>query len=85
VKGNSMVDDHIMDGDFIVVEQSQVANSGEIVVALVGGEDATLKRFYREASGKIRLQPANSEMQPIIVPAQDVKIQGRVVGVLRKY
>jgi repressor LexA len=85
VKGNSMVDDHIMDGDFIVVEQSQVANSGEIVVALVGGDDATLKRFYREASGKIRLQPANSEMQPIIVPAQDVKIQGRVVGVLRKY
>jgi len=85
VKGNSMVEDHIMDGDFIVVEQTQVANAGEIVVALVGGEDATLKRFYREASGKIRLQPANSEMQPIIVPAQDVKIQGRVVGVLRKY
>jgi repressor LexA len=85
VKGNSMVEDHIMDGDFIVVEQTQVANAGEIVVALVGGDDATLKRFYRESSGKIRLQPANSEMQPIIVPAQDVKIQGRVVGVLRKY
>jgi len=85
VKGNSMVDDHIMDGDFIVVEQTQVANAGEIVVALVGGDDATLKRFYRESSGKIRLQPANSEMQPIIVAAQDVKIQGRVVGVLRKY
>jgi repressor LexA len=85
VKGNSMVEDHIMDGDFIVVEQTQVANAGEIVVALVGGDDATLKRFYRESSGRIRLQPANSEMQPIIVPAQDVKIQGRVVGVLRKY
>ena len=85
VKGNSMVEDHIMDGDFIVVEQTQVANAGEIVVALVGGDYATLKRFYRESSGKIRLQPANSEMQPIIVPAQDVKIQGRVVGVLRKY
>jgi repressor LexA len=85
VKGNSMVEDHIMDGDFIVVEQTQVANAGEIVVALVGGDDATLKRFYREPTGKIRLQPANSEMQPIIVPAQDVKIQGRVVGVLRKY
>jgi len=85
VKGNSMVEDHIMDGDFIVVEQTQVANAGEIVVALVGGEDATLKRFYRESSGKVRLQPANSEMQPIVVAAQDVKIQGRVVGVLRKY
>jgi len=85
VKGNSMIDDHILDGDFIVVEQSQVANAGEIVVALVGGDEATLKRFYREPGGKIRLQPANSEMQPIIVPAQDVKVRGRVVGVLRKY
>jgi repressor LexA len=85
VKGNSMREDHILDGDYIVVEQTQVANPGEIVVALVGGSDATLKRFYREAGGKIRLQPANSEMQPIIVPAADVKIQGRVVGVLRKY
>ncbi len=85
VKGNSMVDDHILDGDYIVVEQSQVANPGEIVVALVGGDEATLKRFYREPGGKIRLQPANSEMQPIVVPANEVKIQGRVIGVLRKY
>ena len=85
VKGNSMIEDHIMDGDFIVVEPSQVANPGEIVVALVGGDEATLKRFYREPAGKIRLQPANSEMQPIIAPASDVKIQGRVIGVLRKY
>ena len=85
VKGNSMVEDHILDGDFIVVEQTQVANPGEIVVALVGGEEATLKRFYRESGGKVRLQPANSEMQPIVVSAVDVKIQGRVIGVLRKY
>ena len=85
VKGNSMVEDHILDGDFIVVEQTQVANPGEIVVALVGGEEATLKRFYRESGGKVRLQPANSEMQPIVVAAGDVKIQGRVIGVLRKY
>jgi len=85
VKGNSMVDDHILDGDFIVVEQTQVANPGEIVVALVGGEEATLKRFYREPGGKIRLQPANASMQPIILPAADVKVQGRVIGVLRKY
>jgi len=85
VKGSSMVEDHILDGDFVVVEPTQVANPGEIIVALVGGDDATLKRFYRDAPGKIRLQPANSEMNPIIVPASDVKIQGRVVGVLRKY
>lgn len=85
VKGNSMVEDHILDGDYIVVEQTQVANPGEIVVALIRDSETTLKRFYREAGGKIRLQPANSEMHPIIVPANDVKIQGRVVSVLRKY
>ena len=85
VKGNSMIDDHILDGDFIVVEQTQVANPGEVVVALVDGDEATLKRFYRESGGKIRLQPANSDMQPIVLPAGQVKIQGRVVGVLRKY
>jgi repressor LexA len=85
VKGNSMVEDHILSGDYVVIEPTQVANPGEIVVALIDGEEATLKRFYREAGGKIRLQPANSEMEPIIVPAADVKIQGRVVGVLRKY
>jgi repressor LexA len=85
VKGESMREDHILDGDYIVVEQTQVANPGEIVVALVGEDDATVKRFYREAGGKIRLQPANSQMAPIILPAADVKVQGRVVGVLRKY
>src|SRR5712692_2796880 len=85
VKGTSMIEDHIMDGDFIVVEQTQVANPGEIVVALVGDGDATLKRFYREPGGKIRLQPANSQMQPIILSSSEVKIQGRVIGVLRKY
>src|SRR5438270_2055512 len=85
VKGSSMIDDHILNGDYVVVEPTQVANSGEIVVALIGNDDATLKRFYRESGGKIRLQPANSEMAPLIVPATEVKIQGRVVGVLRKY
>ena len=85
VKGESMRDDHILDGDYIVVEQTSVVNPGEIVVALIGNEDATLKRFYREAGGKVRLQPANSEMSPIVVSAADVRIQGRVIGVLRKY
>ncbi|MGA2483895.1 MAG: transcriptional repressor LexA [Candidatus Acidiferrales bacterium] len=85
VKGTSMIEDHILDGDFVVCEQTQVANAGDIIVALVNGEEATLKRFYRESGGKVRLQPANSELNPIIVPAADVKVQGRVIGVLRKY
>jgi len=85
VKGNSMQDDHILDGDYIVVEQTQVAHPGEIVVALVRGEEATLKHFYREPGSKVRLQPANTQIEPIVVPAADVKIQGRVIGVLRKY
>ncbi|MFZ0213310.1 MAG: transcriptional repressor LexA [Candidatus Acidiferrales bacterium] len=85
VKGDSMHEDHILDGDYVVVEQTQVANQGEIIVALIANEEATLKRFYREGAGKIRLQPANSQMAPIIVPANDVKIQGRVIGVLRKF
>jgi len=85
VKGESMREDHILDGDYIVVEQTQVANQGETVVALVGEDETTVKRFYREPGGKIRLQPANSQMSPIVVNGEDVKIQGRVVGVLRKY
>jgi len=85
VKGSSMIEDHILDGDYVVCEQTQVANPGDIVVALVGGEEATLKRFCRDAGGKVRLQPANSEMQPMLVNAADLKIQGRVIGVLRKY
>jgi len=85
VKGDSMVDDHICNGDYILVEGAQTAENGDIVVALIEGTDATLKRFFRETNGTIRLQPANAQMDPILVPARDVKIQGRVVGVLRKY
>jgi repressor LexA len=85
VKGDSMVDDHICDGDYILVEGAETATNGEIVVALTDGTDATLKRFFREGNGRVRLQPANSQMDPIILPARDVKIQGRVIGVLRKY
>lgn len=85
VRGSSMIDDHILNGDYVVIEPTQVANPGEIVVALVNNDEATLKRYYREPGGKIRLQPANSEMAPIVVSANNVKIQGRVVGVLRKY
>lgn len=85
VKGDSMVDDHILEGDYIIVEQTENANNRDIVVALVGGEDATLKRFFREPNGKVRLQPANAKMEPIVLPAKDVKIQGRVIGILRRY
>lgn len=85
VRGHSMQEDHILDGDYVIVEPTQVANSGEIVVALVRGEEATLKRYYREGSGRVRLQPANAEMEPLILPAEDVRIQGRVIGVLRKF
>lgn len=85
VKGDSMVDDHICNGDYILVEGTQIANNGDIVVALIDGTDATLKRFFLESDGKVRLQPANAQMEPIVVPAREVKIQGRVVGVLRKY
>lgn len=85
VKGDSMIDDHICDGDYILVEGAQTAANGEIVVALTDGTDATLKRFFRESHGRVRLQPANAQMDPILLPARDVKIQGRVIGVLRKY
>ncbi|MBI4164840.1 MAG: transcriptional repressor LexA [Acidobacteria bacterium] len=85
VKGDSMIEDHICNGDYILVEGTNTAENGEIVVALTGGTDATLKRLFREPNGKVRLQPANAQMDPIILPARDVKIQGRVIGVLRKY
>jgi len=85
VKGDSMIDDHICNGDYILVEGTDTAENGEIVVALTAGTDATLKRLFREPKGRVRLQPANAQMDPIILPAREVKIQGRVIGVLRKY
>jgi repressor LexA len=84
VRGESMQDEAILDGDYVLVEKTKIAHNGDIVVALVDGTDATLKRFYREGS-KIRLQPSNARMKPIMVHAKDVNIQGRVIGVLRKY
>jgi repressor LexA len=84
VKGESMKDEHIVDGDYVLVEKTESAHDGEIVVALVGGTDATLKRLYREGAN-IRLQPSNVAMKPIVVPAKSVQVQGRVIGVLRKY
>ena len=85
VRGNSMIEDHICEGDMILVENTVEARDGDIVVALVAGTETTLKRYYREPGNMIRLQPANSTMSPIRVPAQDVQIQGRLLAVLRKY
>jgi repressor LexA len=84
VRGDSMIDEHIRDGDFVVVEDRKTAENGEMVIALVGGSDVTLKKFYRD-NGRIRLQPANPTMQPIMVDASNVQVQGVVVGVMRKY
>jgi repressor LexA len=84
VRGDSMIEDHICDGDFVLVERTAEVADGEIVVALVGGSETTLKRLYREGS-QIRLQPANASLSPILVPAADVQIQGRLLAVLRKY
>ena len=84
VRGDSMRDEHIINGDFVLVERTRTARQGEIVVALVRNSETTLKRFFPEGS-MVRLQPSNVEMDPIYVPAGQVAIQGRVLGVLRKY
>lgn len=84
VRGDSMRDEHIINGDYVLVERTRTARQGEIVVALVHGSETTLKRFYTEGN-RVRLQPANVEMEPIYVNPGQVAIQGRVLGVLRKY
>ena len=84
VRGESMRDEHIVDGDYVLVERTSTAREGEIVVALVRGAETTLKRYYIEGA-TVRLQPSNAEMDPIYVPAAQVAIQGRVLGVLRRY
>ncbi|MGH9413275.1 MAG: transcriptional repressor LexA [Terriglobales bacterium] len=85
VRGESMIDDHILDRDYVMVERREQAEDGQIVVALVDGVEATLKRLYHEPGGMIRLQPANERMAPIRVAARRVQVQGRVIGVLRKF
>ncbi len=84
VRGDSMIEDHICSGDYVLVERTSTVRDGEIAVALVDGMDATLKRFFREGE-IVRLQPANASMEPIRVPAESVQVQGRVLAVLRKY
>jgi len=85
VRGDSMIEDHIVDGDYVVCEQRSSYRNGETIVALVENQEATLKRFYKEKGGLVRLQPANENYEPMIHPQDDVQIQGVVIGVIRQY
>lgn len=88
VRGQSMVDAHIHDGDFVVVNERRSADNGEMVIAMTHGSaggSSTVKKFFRERDGRIRLQPANESMEPIFVHENDISIQGVVVGVLRRF
>jgi repressor LexA len=85
VKGDSMIDEQIRDGDYVIVEDRKSARDGEMVIALLDGENVTLKKLYREGGGKVRLQPANARMKPIFVDQDDLRVQGVVIGVLRRY
>lgn len=84
VRGDSMIDEQIRDGDVVIVEDRKTADNGEMVIALLRGTEVTLKKFYRD-NGRIRLQPANERIQPLVVDANLVQIQGVVVGVVRRY
>lgn len=85
VRGESMIDDHICDGDYVLIQKASDAHNGDIVVALVDGVETTLKRFYREGDDRVRLQPANATMEPIMVSRAAVQIQGKLLAVMRKY
>jgi repressor LexA len=84
VRGDSMIDDCIQDGDFVIVEERFAARNGEMVIACLNGDEVTLKRYFRDSRG-VRLQPANARYEPIIIDEEAVRIQGVVIGVLRRY
>ena len=85
VRGESMIEDHICNGDFVLIEKTDSVRNGDIVVALIDGSETTLKRYYPEPDGRVRLQPANAAMDPIFVHPSQLQIQGRLLAVLRKY
>jgi repressor LexA len=85
VRGDSMIEEQIRDGDYVIVRARDTASNGEMVIALIDGENATVKKFYRETGGLVRLQPANPELEPMYFQAERVTVQGVVVGVIRKY
>jgi repressor LexA len=84
VAGDSMIEDQICDGDYVIVESRDEARDGETVVALIAGSDVTLKKLYRDGP-RVRLEPANERLQPIVVPAEDVQVRGVVRGLIRRY
>ena len=84
VRGNSMIDEQIRDGDYVIVEDRTTADNGETVIALLGEEEVTLKKYYREGPN-IRLQPANPAMEPVVIDENKVRVQGVVIGVMRRY
>jgi repressor LexA len=85
VRGDSMIDEQIRDGDYVIVNSRNTAQNGEMVVALVHGDPATVKKYYREREGRVRLQPANVTMAPMMFGSDEVMVQGVVVGVIRRY
>jgi repressor LexA len=85
VRGNSMIDEQIRDGDFVIVNDRQSVDNGEMIIALIDNHAATVKKFFRERDGRVRLQPANDSVAPIYVDPNDLRIQGVVVGVMRRY
>ena len=85
VKGDSMIDEQIRDGDYVIVENRRPTRDGEMVIALLDGENVTLKKLYREGNGRVRLQPANAALKPLFVDQDRVTVQGVVIGVLRRY
>lgn len=85
VRGDSMINEGIFNGDYVVIQQQNTADNGDIVVALIDNNFATLKSFFREKDGRIRLQPANDKMDPIYVEPKNLSVQGKVTGVIRKY
>ncbi|HET7292143.1 MAG TPA: transcriptional repressor LexA [Vicinamibacteria bacterium] len=85
VKGDSMIDEHIRDGDYVIVESRKSARDGEMVIALLDDDKVTLKKLYREGGGRVRLQPANARLKPLYVDGDALRVQGVVIGVLRKY
>jgi repressor LexA len=84
VRGSSMIDEQIRDGDYVIVQSRETAHNGEMVIALIDGENATMKKFYSEG-GRIRLQPANQALDPMYFEADRITIQGVVIGVIRRY
>jgi len=85
VRGDSMIDEQIRSGDYVIVQSRDTAHEGEMVIALIDGESATMKKLYHEEDGRVRLQPANPSLSPLVVDAERVRVRGVVVGVIRKY